>query len=95
MEKMETSAFKSKHIVVAKIPVYGEINYYILKDVDLKCNSRCNPDYAFMSLRNSFTIWEEPGELEDLISRARSDIDKLYVLDSLSDLKQLLIDEGV
>jgi len=95
MEKMETSAFKSKHIVVAKIPGYREINYYILKDVDLKCSSRRNPDYAFMSLWNSFTIWGEPGELEDLISRARSDIDKLYVLDSLSDLKQLLIDEGV
>ena len=95
MEKMETAAFKSKHIVVAKIPSCGEFNYYILKDVDLKCNSRCNPDYAFMSLWNSFTIWGDPGELGDLISKTRSDIDTLYVLDSLSDLKQLLIDEGV
>jgi len=95
MKKMETEAFKSKHIVVAKIPAYGEINYYILKDVDLKCSSPINPDYAFMSLQNSFRIWEDPGELGDLISRTRSDIDKLYVLDSLSDLKQLLIDEGV
>ena len=95
MKKMETAAFKSKHIVVAKMLGYGEFKYYILKDVDLKCSSRRNPDYAFMSLRNSFTIWEDPGELEDLISRTRSDIDTLYVLDSLSDLKQLLIDEGV
>ena len=95
MEKMETVAFKSEHIVVAKIPVCGKINYYILKDVDLTCSSLRNPDYAFMSLRNSFTIWGEPGELEDLISRTRSDIDTLYVLDGLTDLKQLLIDEGV
>ena len=95
MKKMETAAFKSKHIVVAKMLGYGEFKYYILKDVDLKCSSRRNPDYAFMSLRNSFTIWGDPGELEDLISRTRSDIDTLYVLDSLSDLKQLLIDEGV
>lgn len=68
MKKMETAAFKSNHIVVAKI---------------------------LGSLRNSFTIWGDPGELKDLISRTRSDIDTLYVLDSLSDLKQLLIDEGV
>ena len=95
IKDMETTSFKGNHIVIAKIPVCGKIDYYILKDVDLKYNSRCNPDYAFMSLRDSFTIWEEPGELEDLISRARSDIDTLYVLDSLSDLKQLLIDEGV
>ena len=92
---METAAFKSKHIVVAKIPVYGEINYYILKDVDLKCSFLSNPDYAFMSLWNSFTIWGDSGKLEDLISKTRSDIDTLYVLDSLSGLKQLLIDEGV
>ena len=95
MEKMETAAFKSNHIVVAKIPVYGEINYYILKDVDLKCSSPSNPDYAFMSLQNSFRIWGASGKLEDLISRIGSDIDTLYVLDSLTDLKQLLIDEGV